>query len=240
MPGRLIRRALCLRVCPLCREASGAEGICAFCDAALEAASLCHPRFRVGMGVGVGANPDAAVSWLECAAVFSYEYDAVRRLLFYLKQNADACAFHEAALYLARAVTSFGTDEKTLYVNVPRSRAGKRRYGFDQGALLASAAARLSENAVFAPRLIRRRFGRPQKSLTAAERAENQRGRFSVRRPLLCPFPEPKRIILIDDVITTGASVLACANALRTLYPNAHIVAAALAHTPAPGKTTKE
>lgn len=170
---------------------------------------------------------------LPCAAVFSYEYDAVRRLLFYLKRRPDPMVFRYAAMRLTKALALLdaGTEGRTLYVNVPRSFAGKQKYGFDQGERLARAAGKMMGNAVFTPCLARRRSGKPQKMLGAGERTENQRGRFYVRPFCARSAGEPAAIVLIDDVITTGASMLACAAVLRRYYPNARFYGAALAHT---------
>lgn len=83
--------------------------------------------------------------------------------------------------------------------------------GFDQARLLAqSTAGRLG--VAFAPTLERRAPSAPQTRLTAKRRRKNLRGVFSSLNP---PASEGKRVILIDDVLTTGSTASACARELK-------------------------
>jgi predicted amidophosphoribosyltransferase len=56
--------------------------------------------------------------------------------------------------------------------------------------------------------LLRRRAGKRQRGLAAAERRRNVRGAFTARHA-------PPRVVLVDDVYTSGATVNAAASALR-------------------------
>lgn len=98
-----------------------------------------------------------------------------------------------------------------IIVPVPLHRDRLRERGYNQAALLArelgrSAALPVSENG-----LVRVRATRPQVDLNAQERKENVRDAFH------CPGMElkGKRVLLIDDVYTTGATLEACSIALR-------------------------
>lgn len=216
--------------CPLCDGVSGSGAVCAFCDAALDRARLVSADFTVG-------SPERA---LRCHAVFSYEYEAVVRLLFFLKNDPDRAVVRYAAMRLAGVLA--GSDEQgtTLLVPVPRSPKGMREHGFDQGALIAEQTARFlkhplesranatKRHVAYAPLVAVRPFVREQKRLTDAERAENRANSFYIR-PFSRPKKDVRRIVIVDDMITTGASVLACADALRSLYPKAALSALSLA-----------
>jgi len=97
-------------------------------------------------------------------------------------------------------------------VTVPLSRSGLRRRGFDQVVELVRAARRAG--AELPPVLpdVLRRVGRrpPQASLTLAGRRRLPVSAFRVRRPV-----RGLSLLLVDDVMTTGATVRACSTALR-------------------------
>lgn len=90
---------------------------------------------------------------------------------------------------------------------VPGGRSGVRLRGFDHAEILARGVA--SRLGLPAARLLAGRSGRrDQTGLDAAERRVNLRDAFIAR-------PCSGRWLLVDDVITTGASARACARALR-------------------------
>lgn len=93
-----------------------------------------------------------------------------------------------------------------------RRRLAARR--FNQSALLAEVAARAA-NAPYAPRLLRpMRATPPQKELSAEGRRRNVAGAFAVS-PKERARAAGARIILVDDVLTTGATLDAAARALK-------------------------
>jgi ComF family protein len=73
----------------------------------------------------------------------------------------------------------------------------------------------------------RRRATLPQAGLTNAKRRANMRGAFQIRRgrPL-----DGMRVLLVDDVVTTGATASACARVLKRAGA-AHVALLALART---------
>ena len=97
-------------------------------------------------------------------------------------------------------------------VPVPLHPFRRIRRGFNQSALLARGLARRL-GLPFSPRLLFRiRNTASQTRLTARERAGNVQGAFRCRKAAM---PAGGRILLVDDVMTTGATVDACARALR-------------------------
>ena len=71
-----------------------------------------------------------------------------------------------------------------------------------------------------------------QSGLTRAERLANLRGAFALE-PLRAAMVQGQRIVLVDDVMTSGASLFAAAQVLRT-GGAAHITAVVLARTERP------
>ena len=143
------------------------------------------------------------------------ELCVVRRILLDAKRRPDV----RATAFLAENVrdllekTLAELEQKTpishtVMAHLPRTRHNLRQYGFDQAAELAKALARLT--ALPYARVLRRTHdGREQKKLTLRARHNNVKGAFALRRDVA-----GKRVILVDDIVTTGASM---AEAVRTL-----------------------
>jgi ComF family protein len=103
--------------------------------------------------------------------------------------------------------------ERQFDAIVPMPMHWRRRWerGFNQAALLADvASARLGIPISSAVR--RRKATPPQAGLTGAQRRANMSGAFEVRQPAAI---QGKRVLLVDDVLTTGATAGACARALK-------------------------
>jgi len=143
-------------------------------------------------------------------SVFRYEAE-VRRLVHDFKFRncsalAEALAAPMSEVARAPALTA------DLVVPVPLSTRNERERGYNQASLLARRIGGSLGLPVVAA-LIRVRPARPQ-SLTsdAFERRRNVEGAFAARRPDLL---EDRAVLLVDDVATTGATLDACARALR-------------------------
>ena len=106
-----------------------------------------------------------------------------------------------------------------LIVPVPLHPSRRRERGFNQSELLAAGLARAlrrkgggTDPQVVKSYLHRKRATPPQTGLSVAARRENLRGAFEVVNPTAV---HGREIVLIDDVMTTGATLSACARALK-------------------------
>ena len=117
--------------------------------------------------------------------------------------------FATLAAQLLEASLSIRPLEADLVVPVPLSVGRQRERGYNQSELIARELADLGTlPAPVTNALIRHRDTRPQVELQRAERLTNVRGAFD------CPQPDlvaGHRVLLIDDVSTTGATLEACA-----------------------------
>jgi predicted amidophosphoribosyltransferase len=123
-------------------------------------------------------------------------------------------------------------DVQLLLVPVPSTGATVRRRGADLTAGLAQAAAsrlrRSGRDVVVLPAVRRRRVAGHQAGLSAAQRSRNLDGALVLRRGPALVGPV---VLVVDDVVTTGASLQACSQVL--IEAGAHVLGAAtVAATP--------
>jgi len=95
-------------------------------------------------------------------------------------------------------------------IPVPLARERERERGFNQAALLARRIGRRLEVPTRPRWLARIRPTRPQSDLSAVERRANVRGAFRAS-----PRVAGRHVLVVDDILTTGATLEACARALR-------------------------
>jgi ComF family protein len=140
-------------------------------------------------------------------------YDAQGRRLILPFKHADRTELVATlAPHMARAGAVL-LREADVLVPVPlhRMRLFRRRY--NQAALLAKAVGTIAGRPAVADALLRQRATASLGDKSAAERAAEVAGAFSMR-PSRAERIVGKRVLLIDDVMTSGATANACANAL--------------------------
>lgn len=189
------------RTCPLCRRPGPSP--CGPCALDLERA----PALPVPLGVD------------RCAAVLAYD-GAGRELVARLKYRNARSTIRWLAAHMSALVDATDVDVVTW---VPTTGDRRRRRGFDQAELLA--------------RAIARHLHRPCRRLLARGAGPPQTGRILLDRragPVLAARPQrtpPARVLLVDDVITTGTTISVAARTLRAAGIG-HVSAVAAARTP--------
>jgi ComF family protein len=205
-------------LCVACREPVSGEGVCATCWAKLSfiAQPYC-PRLGIPFVYDPGpdllsmeaiANPPA---YARARAAVRYD-DVARTLVHALKYQDRTDLAPAMGRWMARAGRELLTDADAL-VPVPLHwrRGWSRRY--NQSGALARAIERQSGVKLVSEALRRVRPTQQQIGLSRTQRATNVQGAFKVapdRQSLI----QGRRVILIDDVLTSGATVDACARAL--------------------------
>lgn len=111
-----------------------------------------------------------------------------------------------------RLVRNAAPGDSPILAAVPLDSRGLRRRGFNQAELLAEGIERATGWPRMASGLARRRTGRRQAELGRAERLENVFAAFYWESDA----PVPRRpVLLVDDVLTTGATAAACGTAIE-------------------------
>lgn len=164
-----------------------------------------------GTAVSAAAIADPPV-YDRARAVAAYD-GAMRRLIHDLKFRDR----HEPRRLLGRWLAEAGSGllrDADLLVPVPLNRFRLLARRFNQAAILAGEVSRLSGVAVAADALVRVRRTASQVGLSRQEREANVRGAFGIA-PAHADRIGGRRVVLVDDVITTGATVSACARVLK-------------------------
>lgn len=198
-------------LCPTCWQGIGfiAAPHCARCG-------LPFDYDPTGEGAGnlvCGACLARPPQFDRCRSVFAYD-DASRSLILGFKHGDRTDCAPAFAQWLARAGAALLSEPDVVIAPVPlhRWRLLKRRY--NQSAMLALELGRLTGRAAIPDLLIRRRATPSQGGLSAKGRARNVQGAF-ILNPRWTGRAKDARILLIDDVFTTGATAGECARTLR-------------------------
>jgi len=142
------------------------------------------------------------------ARSFGFYEDGLAELVKGLKYRGERALARELARYLLLAGEEFLQRAEALTF-VPLTSKKRRERGFNQAELLARELGRLTGLPVVAA-LQKVRQTEDQTGLGPKERRENVRGAFAPRGEA-----QAERIVLIDDVYTTGATAEECSRALR-------------------------
>ena len=209
--------------CPLCGAALAAQaGLCAGCWGELAipgepSCARCQRPFGANAGAGV---PDGSV----CApclaspprhdgiAAGTLYNDASRRLVLAFKHGRRIALAPLLARLMAARLSLAGPDWQVVPVPLHRWRLWRR--GFNQAALLARAIARDKGAALLVDGLVRRKPTPSLGGLGRAARARALSGAIGVH-PRRAAALAGARVVLVDDVLTSGATTDACVRALK-------------------------
>lgn len=222
--GRALYRHLCDFIAPphclVCRTAIGESGsLCFACWTALRfIEEPCCPRLGIPFPYDPGPGQVSAAaladppSWMRARAAVAYD-DASKPIVHALKYRDR----HEAVSLMARLMARAGMQllaETDLIIPVPLHPMRLWRRRFNQSALIAQRLCPHRPEA-FQPMILKRvRSTRPQVGLDHEARRKNVRGAFIVAERDRIRIAG-RKIVVVDDVMTTGATASACTLALQ-------------------------
>lgn len=174
--------------------------ICLFCGQSCKSNNLCpacrhrHPEF----------------SQLYC---IGERRGSLRHLVGDYKYNSEMASCHPLAQLLANRL-SFATLSDAVIVPIPTISAHIRQRGFDHMLLLAQQLGKLVDCRVDS-RLLYRTNNVSQHQLSLADRRKLIKSSLAVRRPQ--STAAPSTVLLLDDIWTTGSTMMAAADLLRSI-----------------------
>lgn len=139
--------------------------------------------------------------------------DALRQAIHALKYENLPQVANDLGFLLAKSILQKDWQFDTL-IAVPLHKDRQQKRGYNQAIELAQVAATHLECAILPNALYRTLATTPQVGKNLHERQDNVKDAFELH-PDYAPQVQNHRIILIDDVCTTGATLVACADVLR-------------------------
>ena len=207
--------------CPVCGERIGCMDD--FCGNCRQKLVIYNGSFR----------PDGSDGF---TAAFTYD-DNISPAIMLLKDGICGNAAYALGKALADRLKSEGLTERCdIIIPAPLHKKDKRRRGYNQSELIAGEVSKRLAIPFCTNAVIKRKETRAQKTLSRMERKINLCGAFSASRPELIAG---KRVLLIDDVCTTGSTL---AEITKILKENGaeKIICASCCKTPPPSKNEKE
>ena len=220
LPGSILGMIFPEKVlCPLCgtKEVGVQQkGICQSCISHImnitETEDVCP---RCGYFTAGEACPNCR-HWgglpLKVGSVVPYD-GVFREMIHELKYNQKKENAQPIGYLMARRVRELGLERSIdAIVPVPLYLGREAERGYNQSLLLAKVIAQELNKPIWKEALARKHFHHTQTVLGRNERLENLAGAFEFTGK---PKQEVRDVLLVDDIITTGATLLSCANALQ-------------------------
>ena len=166
-------------------------------------------------------NPMAQLFWglapiEKAAALFYYHpHSETAQLVYRLKYNNRPDIGEDMGRVMACEfqATDFFSDIDVL-LPVPLASKRLRQRGYNQSEQLAIGISDITHLPIVSKALRRKHFQQSQTTLNRWQRQENVTDTFQLKEEHLL---QGKHVLLIDDICTTGATLIACANALKTI-----------------------
>lgn len=190
-------------VCPKCGRKARTESVCITCKQAM-------PAFKQGF------SPFVYVG--ETAALVNGIKNGKRKLGYYFGDQMAKCLLERGRSYLSEETLNTKKQDRLLVLPVPLSKKKLIQRGYNQAEDLGKIVVKRLEEAGIAVELgeadvlIKSKDTAPQKQKKFFERRENMQGSFHVHKR---SEVQGRTVLLVDDIMTTGATGNECAKRLK-------------------------
>lgn len=150
-------------------------------------------------------------------------------MLYQIKyRNSEEAAVYMGCRYGQLLKASEQFESPDLIISVPLHPRKYRKRGFNQSDAFAIGLSQ-ALNIPFSDHILgKRQYRNSQTLMGRLDRIQNNEGVFFLKQPI---DESVKHLLLVDDVLTTGATIEACVNALQTSSQGIKISVATLAYT---------
>lgn len=195
--------------------------LCAACAEALPFIDLWQACPRCGAPYGrlictecnhrmLKARNRRTLPYARCTSAVAHN-DKVRRIVTIFKDGGERRLAPLIAGFAAATLSPAIAQTQTVLTFIPASRQAYRRRGFDHTEETALCLAEILQLPL--ARIFERPQGRDQRGLSRTERQANMTGQLKIRPSWIDRLPQ--RILIYDDVYTTGATLFAASDALH-------------------------
>lgn len=228
----IARRLFLVHKCAACRRILSRDefegALCSECELAFRVATTesCPECLRSAIECACQPKMLSSSGSLCLRRLYFYhtgkEKAPVNRLLYFIKHNrlrrASQMIAEEMLKLVKKELDILEVEDysaNAVIVNLPRGRKARALDGHDQSEEICKAMSLLS-GIPYIPAIRRKWGGREQKKLNAAERRKNIKS-LLVPREKHASDVSGRYVILVDDIVTTGASMAACLPILRKM-----------------------
>lgn len=193
-----------------CRLAIGEEVICSVCNIHLPRTHYTKAAFDNKMAkLFYGQIPIE-----KAAALFFYERQSETSHIIHLMKYFG---HPEAALFMGRMLAEEAKDDNffdgiDIILPIPITRKRQRERGYNQSEYIAKGINEITGIPIVKGAVVRKSFGKSQTKMNRWQRNDNVKDAFQVKD---IGKLKDKHILIIDDIVTTGATIIACANEIK-------------------------
>ena len=156
-------------------------------------------------------NNDFSKNFTEHCYFFKYE-NLIREQIIALKFHEKPYIYKSISYFLKNNKKSFEYLKKyDIIIVVPISKKRKKERGYNQSVLMVKKLSNILDAKMITNVLYKTKDTVPQSSLNKKQREENAKGIYKAKN---CDDIKNKKILLVDDIYTTGSTVNECANIL--------------------------